>query len=324
MADGKKTGGGAPRGGGRGKGGAGGGTRGRGKPGDRPAKPGDRPRKPGDRPAKPGDRRAKPGDRRAKSGARRAGSREPVAYRPARPPAPRAFVVVFARAPVPGRVKTRLTPALRAQEAADLYRALLLDTMDAVEPAAARTFVAYTPHDARRHLETLLGPRREYMPQGPGDLGARLAHVFGRLADGRRPVLVVGSDCPGLTRARIGEAEDALKRADVVVGPTEDGGYYLIGMKRPHPGLFEDIPWSTAGVAEATRARIAAAGLEARWLQTERDIDTPEDLFEILAGAAAADLRERYPRTSTVLHATLPPHRLSRLEEMIEERRGRR
>lgn len=227
------------------------------------------------------------------------------------------MVVVLAKAPVVGRVKTRLVPALRGQEAADLYRALLLDTLEAVEPAAAETIVTYTPPDAKAHLANLLGPGRRLVSQGPGDLGARLAHVFERFCDGRRLVLAVGSDCPGLTRARIGETAAAIGRADVVIGPTVDGGYYLIGMRRPHPTLFADIPWSTGGVLEATKERIAAAGLEAVWLPVERDVDTPADLFELMAGASAGRLSEVYPRTSAVLHSTLSPHRLSRLEEGI-------
>jgi hypothetical protein len=229
-------------------------------------------------------------------------------------------VAVFAKAPEPGRVKTRLTPALRAQEAADLYRALLLDTLDVVEPVAAATYVAYTPAGARRHLEALLGTRRRLLPQGPGDLGRRLAAVFERLCDGRRSVLAVGSDCPGLTPARIEEAAGALTRADVVLGPALDGGYYLIGMRRPHADLFRDVPWSTAGVLEATRERIAEAGLQVRWLPLERDVDTPSDLFELRAGGEALGLRESYPRTWGVLHSMLSPQRLSRLEEILEGR----
>ncbi len=317
--------------------------RGKGRPGEKPGgsgKPGGRPRhqgKPGEKPRGRTGERSRTGDSRSgRPKSDRQGSGRPRTDReraradrvrtdrpraPARPPKPRIprpVVAVFAKAPVPGQVKTRLTPALRAQEAADLYRALLLDTLDAVEPAAAEMVVAYTPTHAKQHLASLLGLRRRLISQGPGgDLGSRLAYVFDRLLDGKRAVLVVGSDCPALSGARIAEAAEALVSADVVVGPSEDGGYYLIGMRRPHPELFQGVPWSTGDVLEATRERIEKSELTSAWLPVERDIDTPIDLFELLAGASAARLKELYPRTSAVLHSTLPPRRLSALEERI-------
>lgn len=234
-----------------------------------------------------------------------------------RPRGPRPIAAVFAKAPEPGRVKTRLLPALRAVEAAEIYRALLQDTIDVAEATGAETVVLYTPAGGRRSLERLLGRRRRLMPQGPGELGERLAYAFRRLCGGDRPVVAVGSDCPGLTEQRLEEAFEALRRADAVVGPALDGGYYLIGTRRDRPELFEDVPWSTAAVTEATRRRIEEAGLEARWLPVERDLDTPEDLFEWYAGARAAELQRHYPRTWRVLHSTLPPRRLSALEEFV-------
>lgn len=241
--------------------------------------------------------------------------------RATRPRGPRPIVCVFARAPEPGTVKTRLTPILRAAEAADLYRAMLIDTVEVAASIGSDVVVAFTPHAARASLEQLLGRHQTYMPQGPGDLGQRLAYAFERLCDGRRPVMVVGSDCPGLSAERLREAVDAVSGDDeVAIGPTIDGGYYLIGLTRARPRLFEDVPWSTERVFEATMERIREAGLRARTLATERDIDTPEDILELYAGTRSAEWEEAYPRTWKELHTLLPPRRLSMLEEAVAER----
>ncbi|MGH7558976.1 MAG: TIGR04282 family arsenosugar biosynthesis glycosyltransferase, partial [Gemmatimonadota bacterium] len=141
--------------------------------------------------------------------------------------------MVLAKAPEPGRVKTRLIPILRAREAAELHEALLLDTLEVVE-SCADVVVAFTPATGRRTLERLLGRRRRLLPQGPGDLGDRLARVFEQLCGAGRAVLAVGSDCPGLTTTRIVAAAGALGWADVVLGPALDGGYYLVGLRKPH------------------------------------------------------------------------------------------
>lgn len=269
----------------------------------------------GGRPGRGGPRKGRPG--RGGPGKGSAGRGKPRGGRPAKPAGPRPIVVVFARAPEPGAVKTRLTAFLRAAEAADLHRALLLDTVEAAESSGAEVAIAFTPQAARRELERLLGRHRRLLPQGPGDLGRRLAYGFERLCDGRRPVLAVGSDCPGLSPARIREAAEALGRADVVLGPAADGGYYLIGSVQPRPDLFEGVAWGTGRVLEATMEAIGAAGLRARLLPAERDLDTPEDLFELWAGTRTATWADAYPRTWKTLHALLPPRRLSMLEEAV-------
>jgi glycosyltransferase A (GT-A) superfamily protein (DUF2064 family) len=136
-------------------------------------------------------------------------------------------------------------------------------------------------------------------------------------------VLAVGSDCPGLTAERVGAAAAALDRAEVTLGPAIDGGYYLIGLVRPHPELFEDIPWSTPDVLEATRARAAATGLGVSLLEPVRDLDTPEDLFEWYAGARSEEFARNYPRTWRLLHAILPPRRFAALQESLGVRPDR-
>jgi rSAM/selenodomain-associated transferase 1 len=231
-------------------------------------------------------------------------------------------IAVFAKAPDPGRVKTRLSPALRPDEAADLYRALLLDTIEVVESAGARLFVAFTPPTSRRPLERLLGSRRRLLPQPPGDLGARLEGVLERLqAEAGPRAIVVGSDCPGLTPERLREAWDALGSKPVVVGPARDGGFYLLGLSAPQPGLLRGIPWSTGGVLDATRGRAHARGLAIHELPPERDLDTPDDLFELFAAARTSKLDRTYPRTWKILHAIMTPRRFSELESRLLESR---
>lgn len=256
------------------------------------------------------------GGRSPRRGSAQRGSRPPP--RPARPPGPYPIVAVFTKAPVPGQVKTRLTPILRAREAAELAKALLLDTLDVVARARLEAIVAFTPAAGRRALERLLGRGRRLVPQGSGDLGARLARVLGQLADARsRPVLAIGTDCPALTHERLDEARRALTRREVVVGPALDGGFYLLGLRRPRPELFAGVPWSTSATLAAIEDRARQAELSIERLEPERDLDTPEDLYEWFAGAREAGLDRTYPRTWTVLHAILPPRRLAALEAAV-------
>jgi rSAM/selenodomain-associated transferase 1 len=227
---------------------------------------------------------------------------------------------VFVKAPTPGQVKTRLIPFLRPDEAADLYRALLVDTIDVVELANARVVVAFTPATGRRHLERLLGARRHLMLQPPGDLGARLEGVLGMLQEsGGKRVLAVGSDCPGLTSERVREAYRALENAPIVLGPALDGGLYLLGVSRSAVGLLSDIPWSTGRELESTRARLVQRGLAVRELPEERDLDTPRDLFEWYVGARGSGLETTYPRTWKILHSLMTPRRFADLETHLAE-----
>lgn len=245
--------------------------------------------------------------------------RAPARASTPRPRGPRPLVVVFARSPEPGRVKTRLTPALRPEEAADLHRALLLDTVEVAETAEAEVVVAFTPATARRPLERLLGRRRRLLAQPPGDLGDRLEGVLGDLSREGRPVVVVGSDCPGLTPERVREAVGALDRVPAVLGPALDGGFYLIGMARAAPGLLRGIPWSTDRVFDIVRGRFLEAGLEVFVLAAERDLDTPEDLFEWFAVARESNRETAYPRSWKILHSLMSPRRLVELQARLPE-----
>ena len=190
-------------------------------------------------------------------------------------------VAIMAKAPRPGEVKTRLCPPLEAEEAAALYRCFLLDKIDAVRALAnARPTIAYFPDEAGPEFAALAPDFTLVAQRGP-DLGARLdATLAGLLADGHAGAIAVDSDTPNLPREFLQRAVDCLSRreAEVVLGPTEDGGYYLIGLRAPQPGLFEGVPWSTPAVLEITLRKAAETGLGTVCLPTWFDIDTPDDL----------------------------------------------
>jgi uncharacterized protein len=198
-------------------------------------------------------------------------------------------LALFARPPVPGRVKTRLSPSLPAPAACALYAAMLADAARAM--AAARSdrrvvFWADEPGPASAPAEVgAFDARRQH----GADLGARLARAFGELiaSDSDRAV-ILGADCPSLDAGTLDRALAALDRSDAVIGPARDGGYYLIGLARPRPSLFEGIAWGTSSVFAQTIERAATASLRVEELEPREDIDTPEDLVRFLAHAVAS------------------------------------
>jgi len=185
-------------------------------------------------------------------------------------------LAVFAKAPVPGRVKTRLIPPLTPVEAARIARACLEESLRRFVPAAeGATASLYLDGDVDDSLLALCGSLDvPVVPQSVGDLGARLRSAFrAARSGGASKVLAIGSDSPTLDPARIREAIEALDTSDIVLGPTEDGGYYLIGTRRDADGIFDGIPWSTPNVARATLARAAALGLSVQQLPAWYDLD---------------------------------------------------
>jgi rSAM/selenodomain-associated transferase 1 len=190
-------------------------------------------------------------------------------------------VVIMAKQPQPGAVKTRLCPPLSAQTAAALYQAFLLDKIAQVGTLkTAGPVIAYTP-DTAHHFFAAIAPHFLLIPQQGADLGARLANTFAHLfTTGYTGVLAIDSDTPTLPTHFLQQAVEclALPHNDVVIGPSEDGGYYLIGLRTLHRELFEDMPWSTAAVMAETKRRAAAKGLTVTDLPAWFDIDTPEEL----------------------------------------------
>lgn len=207
-------------------------------------------------------------------------------------------LVVFAKRPVAGQVKTRLCPPFRPEQAAAFYTVMLEDVLEASTRAAAtfglETVLAIHPPEAAGDLPAPAGWRPE--PQHGPDLGARMEHALAReLAPGRSPVLLRGSDSPTLGQATLAAALEALTHHDVVICPDRDGGYNLVGVRRPAPGLFTH-PMSTGTELEDTQARAKQAGLSATLLTPGFDIDTADDL-KLLADARKRGETKDCPRT---------------------------
>jgi rSAM/selenodomain-associated transferase 2/rSAM/selenodomain-associated transferase 1 len=199
-------------------------------------------------------------------------------------PAPprEAILMVFAKAPVPGRVKTRLAEDVGPQEAARIYRDLGRRVVDQIREGPYRTVICYDPPEAERTVKEWLGEQRvEFRPQAPGSLGERLETAFRWAFRETGRALVIGTDAPGVNQDLVEAALRALSAAHLVLGPALDGGYYLLGLTRPAPELFRGIPWSTEEVLKATLARARELGLTATLLPVLRDVDTLEDLKKV-------------------------------------------
>ncbi|MDO8726142.1 MAG: TIGR04282 family arsenosugar biosynthesis glycosyltransferase [Candidatus Methanoperedens sp.] len=189
-------------------------------------------------------------------------------------------VVIMAKAPVPKEVKTRLIPPLSPEEASSLYHYFLLDKITQVKSIKeARHFVAYTPVTSESFFRSLMPSGFILINQVGADLGERLANVSKNLFDqGAEKVIILDSDSPNLPTDHIREGLSILDEVDVALGPCEDGGYYLIGMRSFMPELFRGIPWSTSEVAELTMKKAKAFGLSVSLLPEWYDVDTMIDL----------------------------------------------
>lgn len=194
----------------------------------------------------------------------------------------RAAILFFVKYPEPGTVKTRLAAVLGAERAADIYRQLVRAVILQL-PSATNLIVCFDPPERAPEIAAWLQfPAGErvvsFVPQARGNLGARLEHAFAHaFAQGYERVLVVGSDCVEINPPLFTEAWQSLESHDVVVGPSHDGGYYLLGLKQPSPALFRGVSWSTDAVLAQTRARAATAGWRLHELVRLHDVDEPED-----------------------------------------------
>lgn len=200
-----------------------------------------------------------------------------------------AAVIVFAKAPVAGLAKTRLAPALGAAGAAALAARLLDHAVQAaVDAAVGPVELCTTPdaaHPAFVRLRHALGVTLTV--QGDGDLGRRMNRALTRALQQHERVLLTGTDAPALDAARLREAAAVLGAdagPDAVFVPALDGGYALVGLRRPAPALFDRVPWSTPQVMAATRECARAAGLRWSELAPVADIDEPADLVHLPAG----------------------------------------
>lgn len=193
-------------------------------------------------------------------------------------------LLVVAKQPSPGKTKTRLCPPLNGQQAADLYECFLRDTLDIMRQVPnTQRVIGYLSENGREYFQAL-APEMELMGQVGESLGERLANLLSAaLTNGAEKAVVMDSDSPTLPPHYLAMAFEQLDRADVVVGPTEDGGYYLIGMKRPIPHLLRDVQMSTPHVLRDTLELAQKSGVSVALLPTWYDVDRQADLERLQA-----------------------------------------
>ena len=191
-------------------------------------------------------------------------------------------VILFTRYPSPGTTKTRLIPVLGPEGAARLHRMMAEHTLTRLQPLRASESVSIEVRFDGGDLDQMqswLGRNYSFTPQGSGELGARISRaVRSALDKGTKRVIVIGTDCPGLTADIVGQAIERLQTHDVAIGPARDGGYYLIGLARSLPELFRDIEWGTDKVLESTLKKSRELGLSCFLLPQLGDVDRPEDI----------------------------------------------
>jgi len=197
-----------------------------------------------------------------------------------------ACVLLFVKVPEKGCVKTRLARDFNDDFAVRLYESMALDTIDTLKRIPFPFRICYSPPDALDRMQAWLGREQVYMPQSGEDLGERMEQAFVRvLSEGMNRVSLIGSDIPGLSPGILTEAFNALESKDAVIGPADDGGYYLIGFNKEgfEPGVFHDMIWSTDTVFQETVARLERAARKVHLLPQCRDIDRKDDLAALLA-----------------------------------------
>lgn len=200
-------------------------------------------------------------------------------------------LLLFLKAPRAGEVKTRLAADIGPEKALAVYRGLAEQQARRL-PADWPLEVHYTPSDARAEMERWLGHGLSFFAQARGDLGERLGVAArGAFATGARSVICLGADCPALDGARLRGAARALEDgADIVFGPADDGGYYLVGMNRAETAVFTGIPWSTQATLAVSLAAAKRSGLKIKLLERLSDIDTAADLARATAKGHLTDL----------------------------------
>lgn len=194
----------------------------------------------------------------------------------------KAGLFMVTRFPQPGRTKTRLIPALGPEGAAQFQRQMTEHLLTRFQRVCRKHQLALEVHftgGTPAQMLNWLGHQVALKPQCEGDLGRRLSHAFEQgFTTGLRRVLMVGSDCPGIGSRQIVQALTQLETHDVVLGPAEDGGYYLVGLKKPQPKLFEAVSWGQSCVLQETLAIANHHDLSVSLLNPLPDIDRPEDL----------------------------------------------
>lgn len=194
-------------------------------------------------------------------------------------------LLIFARAPRPGRTKTRLIPLLGPPRTADLYRCFLTDTLSRAHRVEADITISVAEAEDMEAVSSIAAracPGAQLTVQCEGDLGVRMAHAFQQaFAQGYARATLIGTDSPDLPADRVEQAFSLSQTHDIVLGPCRDGGYYLIAMARVVPGLFEGVKWSSENVLTDTLERAGRQGAASALLDPWHDVDTPGDLLAL-------------------------------------------
>jgi uncharacterized protein len=194
-------------------------------------------------------------------------------------------VIVFAKAPIPGQAKTRLIPALGAEQAALLHAALTERAITTAQKSGAEEVeLCCTPNSEEAFFQYCAEDFDVALTeQGNGDLGQRMLRALDSALEHIERVIIIGADCPALTAKHIQTAAGELANADVVLMPAEDGGYVLIGATRTNPKMFDNIDWGTDSVLAEQQRNLAACGLTLIETDTLWDVDRPDDLPRVKA-----------------------------------------
>jgi len=189
-------------------------------------------------------------------------------------------LIIFAKRPTPGKVKTRLTPYITPTEAAELYEAFVTDIICSTHKLKCeRVIIAYTPSNAEVTFHSICGQSVEYLPQKGHNLGERMKNAFRYSFDkGSKRTVIIGTDSPTLPVSYMQKAFDTLKEVPVTIGPTLDGGYYLIGLSEQNDAIFDGVDWSTSRVFGQTLTRIQAINKQLYVLPPWYDVDTSDNL----------------------------------------------
>lgn len=232
-----------------------------------------------------------------------------------------AALVIFAKAPIAGQVKTRLCPPLTHDEAATLHGSFVIDMLERTKVAATKLklpidrYLACAPSSALVFFK-IMEERQSVnlIDQVGDDLGARMQQAFETLfAKGYERVFIVGTDIPSLPLDHYKQALALLDAHDVVLGPATDGGYYLIGLKHRRPELFANIAWSTDHVLAATQEKAASLGLKTALLSAWRDVDTIDDLKALMEASAQDGKKPKNEQTFSTRTAGALQHLAKRL-----------
>jgi len=195
------------------------------------------------------------------------------------------LILLFVKAPLRGQVKSRLAAVLGQEAALELYRNFVLDMLASIEAGGLSFRICYYPPDSGEIVKNWLGSHLQYLPQEGNDLGERMERAFRRaFSDGAARAVLIGSDIPDLSPARLRDAAGRLDRTGAVIGPSKDGGYYLIGFRNDAfvPGIFQGMEWSTGTVFKKTLQIFEQEQFEVTVLPPWQDVDTIDDLKDLI------------------------------------------